>query len=161
MKHLLTGVAVVAALAFAAPVWAQVINPGNANPGGNAMGMPGPNPGGPGLTPYSGGAPGPKPSGSNYIPPRPPAAMAPAAMAPAAMAPATGAPMPDSTSATPPGHRHARHASHAKMTHHGGRATQLTGTSANQLNQEELARLQSGNVSNPPVVPAPTPLPSR
>jgi hypothetical protein len=153
MKHLLTGVAVVAALAFAAPVWAQPVSPS----GGNPMGMPGPNPGGPGLTPYSGGAPGPKPSGSNYIPPsRPPAAMAPSAMAPAA-----GAPMPDSTSATPPSHRHARHASHAKMTHHGGKATQLTGTSANQLNQEELARLQSGNVSNPPVVPAPTPLPSR
>src|SRR5215472_11664107 len=110
MKHLLTGVAVVAALAFAAPVWAQPVSPS----GGNPMGMPGPNPGGPGLTPYSGGAPGPKPSGSNYIPPRPPAAMAPAAMAPAA-----GAPMPDSTSATPPSHRHARHASHAKMAHHG------------------------------------------
>ena len=53
MKHLLTGVAVVAALAFTAPVWAQPANPS----GGNAMGLPGPNPGGPGLTPYSGGAP--------------------------------------------------------------------------------------------------------
>ena len=63
MKHLLTGVAVVAALAFAAPVWAQPVSPG-----GNAMGMPGPNPGGAGLTPYTTG-PGPKPSGSNYIPP--------------------------------------------------------------------------------------------
>ena len=48
MKHLLTGVAVAAALAIAAPVWAQ--NPS----GGNGMGMPGPNPGGGGnLTPYS------------------------------------------------------------------------------------------------------------
>src|SRR5438270_2357780 len=27
------------------------------DPGGNSMGTPGPNPGGPGLTPYSGGAP--------------------------------------------------------------------------------------------------------
>jgi hypothetical protein len=27
------------------------------NPGGNSVGLPGPNPGGPGLTPYSGGAP--------------------------------------------------------------------------------------------------------
>ena len=45
--HLLTGVAVVAALAFSAPVWAQQANPS----GGNAMGTPGPNPGGPGLTP--------------------------------------------------------------------------------------------------------------
>src|SRR5215469_14231677 len=125
MKHLLTGVAVVAALAFAAPVWAQPVSPS----GGNPMGMPGPNPGGPGLTPYSGGAPGPKPSGSNYIPPSTP---------PAAIAPTAGAPASDSTSATPPSHRHARHASHAKMAHHGGKTTQLTGTSANQLNQEEL-----------------------
>jgi hypothetical protein len=45
--------------------------------------------------------------------------------------------------------------------HHGGKATQLTGASANQLNQEELSRLQAGNASNPPVMPAPTPLPSR
>jgi hypothetical protein len=28
------------------------------DPGGNSMGTPGPNPGGPGLTPYTGGAPG-------------------------------------------------------------------------------------------------------
>ena len=151
MKHLLTGVAVVAALAFAAPVWAQPVSPS----GGNPMGMPGPNPGGPGLTPYSGGAPGPKPSGSNYIPPSTP---------PAAMAPTAGAPMSDSTSATPPSHRHARHASHGKMAHHGGKAPQLTGNTANQLNQEELARLQSGNFSNPPVEPSnplpPSPAPS-
>ncbi|MGH7248127.1 MAG: hypothetical protein ACREH9_08485 [Pseudomonadota bacterium] len=38
MKHLLNGVAVVAALVVAAPAWAQQ--------GGNGMGMPGPNPGG-------------------------------------------------------------------------------------------------------------------
>jgi hypothetical protein len=146
MKHLLTGVAVVAALAFAAAVWAQPVSPG-----GNAMGMPGPNPGGAGLTPYTTG-PGPKPSGSNYIPPSAP---------PAAMAPSGGAPMSDTTSAMPPSHRHARHGAHKMAGHHGGKTTQLTGTTANQLNQEELARLQSGNVSNPPVVPAPTPLPSR
>lgn len=144
MKHLLTGVAVVAALAFAAPVWAQPANPS----GGNAMGMPGPNPGGGGLTPYTTG-PGPKPSGNNYIPPSaPPAAMAPsAAPAPSEM-----------SSATPPSHRHARHASHKMAAHHGGKATQLTGTSANQLNQEELARLQAGDLSNPPVEPS-NPLP--
>jgi hypothetical protein len=72
--------------------------------------------------------------------------------------------MGESTSAMPPSHhRHARHASHKTAGHHrGGKgSTQLTGTSANQLNQEELARLQSGNMSNPPVVPAPTPLPAR
>jgi hypothetical protein len=52
-KHLLSGVAVIAALALSAPAWAQSANPS----GGNALGLPGPNPGGPGLTPYSGGAP--------------------------------------------------------------------------------------------------------
>jgi hypothetical protein len=54
-KHLLNGVAVIGALALSAPAWAQPANPS----GGNAMGLPGPNPGGPGLTPYSGGAPHP------------------------------------------------------------------------------------------------------
>ena len=54
-KYFLTGVAVIAALALSAPVWAQSADPS----GGNAMGLPGPNPGGPGLTPYSGGAPRP------------------------------------------------------------------------------------------------------
>ncbi len=48
MKHLLNGVAIAAALAVAAPAWAQG--------GGNPMGTPGPSPGGPGLTPYSTGA---------------------------------------------------------------------------------------------------------
>src|SRR5262249_8788061 len=47
--HSVTGVAVIAALALSAPAWAQPANPS----GGNAMGLPGPNPGGPGLTPYS------------------------------------------------------------------------------------------------------------
>ena len=51
MKHLLNGVAIAAALAVAAPVWAQQ--------GGNPMGTPGPSPGGPGLTPYSTGAAAP------------------------------------------------------------------------------------------------------
>lgn len=116
MKHLLTGVAMAAALAFAAPASAQ--NPS----GGNPMGMPGPNPGGPGLTPYSTGAPQPA----------------------------------DTTSAMPPKHRHARahHAAHGKMAGH-HRAPGLTGSNANQLNQEELARLQAGNFSNPPAPPAP------
>ena len=53
-KNLVNGVAVIAALAFSAPVWAQPANPS----GGNGMGMPGPNPGGGGgLTPYSTGTP--------------------------------------------------------------------------------------------------------
>jgi hypothetical protein len=137
MKHLLTGVAVVAALAFAAPVGAQPANPS----GGNALGMPGPNPGGPGLTPYSSG-PAPRPTTSP----------APAAAAPAAMPPTS---MPETSSAMPPKHRHARHVSHGKMAGHHGKGPQLSGSAADQLNQEELARLQAGNFSNPSAPPPP------
>jgi len=139
MKHLLTGVAVVAALAFAAPVWAQPANPS----GGNAMGLPGPNPGGPGLTPYSTGQP------------------RPAAAQPMAPPPSAGAPPPMSatSSAMPPSGRHARKASHGKMAGHKamrhGKGPQLTGSTANQLNQEELSRLQAGNFSNPAAPPGP------
>ena len=120
-KHLLGGVAVIAALALSAPAWAQPANPS----GGNSMGMPGPNMGGPGLTPYSGGAP------------------------PAASPPA-------STSAMPPMHHHA-HAHHVASTHqmlhaHGPKSG--TDTTA-QLNQAELARLQSGNFTPPRVPPGP------
>jgi hypothetical protein len=137
-RRTMTGVAVVAALAFSAPVWAQ--NPS----GGNSMGAPGPNPGGPGLTPYSSG---PNPGGSALSGPRTTAAAPPAAMAPSAMS--------ESSSAMPPKH----HAHHAKTAaHHRGKAPQLTGGTANQLNQEELARLQAGNFSNPPVEPS-NPLP--
>jgi hypothetical protein len=135
MKHLLTGVAVVAALAFTAPVWAQQANPS----GGNAMGMPGPNPGGPGLTPYSTGQARPVAA--------PPMAPPPAAAPPPSMS--------DSTSATPPMHRHARKASHGKMAGHTGKGPKLAGSTANQLNQEELARLQAGNFSNPSAPPGP------
>jgi hypothetical protein len=116
MKHLLTGVAVVAALAFSAPLWAQPASPS----GGNPMGLPGPSPGGPGLTPYTTGQP---------------------------------APTAESTSAMPPKGHHGKTAAH-----HRGKAPQLTGDTASQLNQEELARLQAGNFSNPPVVPS-NPLP--
>jgi hypothetical protein len=118
-KHLLSGVAVIAALALSAPAWAQP-----ANPGGNAVGLPGPNPGGPGLTPYSTGAP---PSASAS----------------------------DTTSAMPPKHHHAPHhvASTHEMLHaHGPKSG--TDTTA-QLNQAELARLQSGNFTPPPVPPGP------
>jgi hypothetical protein len=115
MKHVLTGVAVVVTLAFSAPAWAQAASPS----GGNPMGMPGPNPGGPGLTPYTTGQPQPQAS----------------------------------TSTTPPKH-HGK-----KAAQHRGKAPQMTGDTANQLNQEELARLQAGNFSNPPVVP-PSPAPT-
>jgi ABC-type nickel/cobalt efflux system permease component RcnA len=137
-KHLLNGVAVIAALALSAPVWAQPANPS----GGNSMGMPGPSPGGPGLTPYSTGTPtgrgfGPKASGGNYVPP-------------------SATTEPSSTSAAPPKHHHA-HAHHVVSTHqmlhaHGPKSG--TDTTA-QLNQAELARLQSGNFTPPPVPPGP------
>src|SRR6202035_5551816 len=64
-KHLLSGVAVIAALALSAPAWAQP-----ANPGGNAVGLPGPNPGGPGLTPYSTGAPPSASDTTSAMPPK-------------------------------------------------------------------------------------------
>jgi hypothetical protein len=130
MKHLLTGVAVVAALAFSVPVGAQQTNPA----GGNAMGMPGPNPGGPGLTPYS------------SSPTRPVAAPPTTAPPPAATMPPPSTS--ETTSAMPPKHRHARASSHGKMAGHHGKGPQLAGSTANQLNQEELARLQAGNFSN-------------
>ena len=145
--HLLTGVAVVAALAFSAPAWAQ------ANPsGGNSLGVPGPNPGGPGLTPYSSG---PNPGGAALSGPRtaPSAAMAPSATPPSSMS--------DTSSAMPPSHRHTRaYYHHKKMAayhhemagYHRGKAYAAGGT-ANQLNQEELARLQSGNTAMPPAPP--------
>jgi len=139
--HLLTGVAVVAALAFSTSVWAQTANPS----GGNSMGTPGPNPGGPGLTPYSSG---PNPGGSALSGPRSTPSTPPAAMAPSAMPPSS---MSDSSSAMPPRHRASRHASHGKMAgHHRGKGPQMSSSgTANQLNQEELQRLQAGTFSNP------------
>lgn len=151
MKHLLSGVAVATALMVALPVWAQ--NPS----GGNSVGTPGPNPGGPGLTPYTGGAPplppmGPKPSGSNYIPP-------PEATAPP---PEAGASPPNS--ATPgPHHRHrelsAYHHAKAMRNFHRGMAQKAAerGDTTAQLNREELARIQSGNLNNPPAPSGPPP----
>jgi hypothetical protein len=124
-KHLLGGVAVIAALALSAPVWAQP-----ASPGGNALGVPGPNPGGPGLTPYSTGAPPSTPSAS------------------------------DTTSAMPPMHHHAPHhvvSTHQMLHAHGPKSG--TDTTA-QLNQAELARLQAGAPPMAPqMAPPPPPMP--
>lgn len=143
MKHLLSGVAIVAALAFVAPVWAQRTGPG--------LGAPGPNqpvPGGPGPSSPSSNLP---PSyGAQY-----PARDLPPAAAPGAMAPGSMAPM-GTTSAMPPEHRHARASTH----HHGLAAhppSAMSGGNANQLNQEELARLQSGNYSMPAAPSGPEP----
>jgi len=138
MKHLLSGVAIVAALAFAAPVWAQRTGPG--------VGAPGPNqpvPGGPGPSSPSSNLPG-SPSRDLPYPPLP--AAAPGAMAPGTMG---------ATSATPPMHRHARASHHVGMSAH--HPSQMAGSTANQLNQEELARVQAGNFSMPPAPPGAEP----
>jgi hypothetical protein len=122
MKYLLSGVAIVAALAIVSPASAQ-----DTTAHGGYQGVP--------VAPASAqdGAVG----GYQGVP----AGIVPAAI-PGAAAPAT-------TSATPPEHRHARHVSHGKAM----KGTQLTGDTANQLNQEELARLRAGDYSNPPVSP--------
>jgi hypothetical protein len=133
MKHLLSGVAIVAALAFAVPASAQRSGPG---PGASQTT-------GPGVTPP--GGPGPSsplsnlPAGSPGLPPQAPSPY-----------PAVG---PETTSATPPSHRHAHHAHAHAIAHHTTRATPVSGnpnTSANQMNADELARLQAGNTGNPP-----------
>ena len=98
MKHLLNGVAVVAALAIAAPVWAQTAAP---------------------MTPSS----------------RAPAA-APAATAPAASMAAPAAPTAKA--------RHKRVVSHRKATRRGMARKAGPDSMANQLNAQELSRVQSG-----------------
>ena len=147
MKYLFTGIAAIATLAFSAAVGAQPTNPS----GGNAVGLPGPNPGGPGLTPYSTGAsPAPTPSGQ-----MPAGGRRTSGERIPAIMPDTSSPPPsasNTTSATPPTHRHARASSHGKMaSHHPSRFPNLQGNSvANQLNQAELARVQSGNFTATP-----------
>lgn len=130
MKYLLNGVAVVAALAIAAPVWAQ--NPS----GGNSVGTPGPNPGGPGLTPYSTGAP---------------LAPAPAATPPSQMnrMPAGGRATSDRGMGT--GSRtSAHHQRHAVQTARNPSAD----NSADQLNQQELSTLPAANPTTMNRMPA-------
>src|SRR5208283_716434 len=152
MKHLLNGVAIVAVLAIAAPVWAQRTGPGvtaptTTGPGVNPPGGPGPSSplynlpaGSPGIpgTPTSGYPGSPAAAVSGAVPGVP--GMAPG-MAPGAM-----------TSATPPMHRHPRHHGHV-AAHHTTQGMPVSGNpnnSANQMNADELARVQAGNFSNPP-----------
>ena len=138
MKHLLSGVAIVAALAFAAPVWAQRTGPGPGATTGT----------GPGVTPPGGIGPSsplsnlPGPGAPGYAPPA--AAQPPAGMAPGA-----------TTSAEPPAHRHAR-ASHKVGLQHAP-PSNFSGSTANQLNQEELTRVSAGNFAMPPAPPGPEP----
>ena len=148
-KHLLSGVAVIAALALSAPAWAQPANPS----GGNSMGMPGPSPGGPGLTPYSTGAPpsGRMPAGGR------------ATSEPTNIPSTTSAS--DTSSAMPPKHHHAHASAHGKVaSHHPSRFPHVQGNnSANALNQAELSRLQTGSSMPPPpmgAMPPPASSPS-
>jgi hypothetical protein len=130
MRHLSNDVAVVAALAIVAPVWAQ--NPS----GGNSMGMPGPSPGGPGLTPYSTGAP----------PPPAPAAEPPSQMN---RMPAGGRATSDRGVGTGSVTR-AHHRRHAVQTARNPSAD----NSANQLNQQELSTLPATNPTTMNRMPA-------
>jgi len=121
MKQLLTGVAMCAGVALSASAWAQQYSPG-----GNAVGVPGPNPGGPGLTPYT--------TGPDQVPPYygpPPAPMAPAAAPPS------------SSYAPPP-------PSYSSQGRRGRTGTYSADHSANQLNRQELDRLQAQNYRYPP-----------
>lgn len=116
-RHLLYGVAVIAALAVSAPVWAQ--RAGGNSSGGNSMGIPGPNPGGPET-------PGTPNAGLFGHTPSPPPA----------------------STAMPPMHHRAHHVTHM-AAHHRNMAPQ-TGDTANELNQQEVARLQAGSSTPPP-----------
>ena len=154
MKYLLSSVAIVAALAITAPVSAQGYGPG---PGARTGTGPGVTPPG-GLGPSSPLSNLPGPGAPGYAPPPttnyPSAGTAPG-MAPAAMAPAPAgmAPGPEATSAAPPSHQHARpHHGHV-AAHHTTKGIPVSGnpnTSANQMNADELARLQAGSLGNPP-----------
>jgi hypothetical protein len=147
MKYLLSGVAIAAAIAITAPASAQRTGPGAAAPSGT----------GPGVNPP--GGPGPSsplfnlPAGSAGIPGTPQTIYpsSPAELSPVAI---PGTAPPATTSAMPSEHRHAR-----ALTHRHGLKThpqsQLTGTDASQLNQEELVRLHAGNFSNPSAPPGP------
>lgn len=117
------GVALIATLAVSAPVWAQ--RAGGNSSGGNSMGVPGPNPGGP-ETPGT-----PNAGLFGHTPSSPPA----------------------STSVTPPMHNRAHRVTHAAA--HSRKMAPPTGDTANQLNQEELARIQAGS-SMPSAAPTGT-----
>ena len=149
MKHLLSGVAIVAALAFAAPVWAQRTGPGATAGTGT----------GPAVNPP--GGPGPSsplynlPQGSPGIPGTPQSGY-PASPLPAAAGAVPGLPVPGATtSAEPPTHRHARGSHKVAMQH--APPSSFGGSSASQLNQEELARVAAGNFTPPPPPPGPEP----
>jgi hypothetical protein len=76
------------------------------------------------------------------------------------MAPAAAEAPPPSNSAMPPSHHHyAYHHAKAMRNFHRSMAHKaaLSGDTTAQLNREELARIQTGNMSNPPPPPGPMP----
>src|ERR1700741_3928178 len=135
MKYLLSGVAIVAALAFAAPSWAQRTGPGatagtGTGPAVNPPGGPGPSSPLYNLPAGSPGIPGTPQSGYPGSPVGAAAGAVPGLPVPGVPGPAA------TTSATPPPpeHRHARASTH----HHGLEAhppLQMAGTKADQMNQ--------------------------
>jgi hypothetical protein len=133
-KHPLSGVAVIAAFALSAPAWAQPANPSGLTPNSTGAAPPAP-------APSANGAHGRMPAGGKKTSTR-------------------GGYIP-ATSATPPMHHHAHHLTHAAVHH---RMAARTGSTANRLNQDELARLQSGSSMPPPAamgaMPPPAPMPS-
>ena len=145
MKYLLSSVAIVAALAITAPVSAQRSGPGpgaatGTGPDVNPPGGPGPSSPLSNLPAGSPGIPGTPQTRMLGVPPPPP---------PSAQGMAPG---PEATSAMPPSHRHARHHGHV-AAHHTTKGIPVSGNpnmSANQMNADELARLHSGNMGNPP-----------
>ncbi len=147
-RHLLSGVAVIAALAFSAPVWAQPANPS----GGNSTGAPPPS----SLSSPRGTVHMPAPSGQMPAGGR-------ATSEPTNIPSTTSAS--DTSSAMPPKHHHAHASAHGKVaSHHPSRFPHVQGNnSANALNQAELARLQTGSSMPPPpmgAMPPPAPMPS-
>lgn len=120
MKHLLTGVAMAAALAIAAPVWAQSApaTPGGNNPTSGAAGPLAPKP-----------APAPAPAAAPAPAPAKAAAAKPAAKKPMAAKPAAAKP----AAAKPMMH----HAMHHRAMSQGDQMTE-------QLNAQELQRIMGG-----------------
>src|SRR5262249_3700953 len=136
MKQLLSGVAIVAALSIAAPVWAQRTGPG--------VGAPGPNqpvPGGPGPSSPLSNLPA-SPSRDAPYPGAPPAAAMPGSMG-------------DTRSAVPPARPPARHAGSHYVEREKQPPSTITGTTATRLNEESQSRLQAGNFPMPPAPPPP------
>lgn len=150
MKNLLSGVAIVAVLAIAAavPASAQRTGPG---PGATTGTGPGVTPPG-GLGPSSPLSNLPGPGAPGYAPPpgyQGQPGQPPAAGQPPSYAPGEG----PTSSAYPPTHRHARPHHGYVAAHHTTKGRPVSGNanmSANQMNADELARLQGANYSNPP-----------